>query len=580
MSKGSKPAGNTTTTQINPTGQAQLPYLQDIWSTAQNLYQTAPQQYYPGQTFSTVGFDERDRALRDLYNSGYSFQQGMLPGINSAFQGALGGGMGVQNSPAYGGYQSFAGGTAVPQQNLQNLQNTALNAGQYYANQAGYYGNAAAQNNNFGLNALMNTAGGAYLNSNPYLDAAIQAAQDPVTRNYQTAVAPQLAGMFSGSGRYGSGAMAGAADTAQQSLARGLGDISSRMSYQSYDAERARQDAAAQQYAGLYNQGLGMGMQGAQAAGNQYQQYLQQAQNAISQLMGSQQYGLTGLQGGYQAGNASTLGALGQAAQIAGLQGTGYGTAANASQTLQQQYQAQIDDAIKRYNAVQYEPWQNLGIYGGMIGAPMSSGQNTTSPYFQNQAANVLGSLTGGLGLARQLGGLGGLGGTGGLFSTGGLLGSQGALFGTLADASIAAGGPPLAAGLTSLAGLEGVPVAAAMAPAAWIICTELMRQGRLSKKHWAAGLKVFDAYPEIAKRGYYAWAIPSVRHLREKPNSRYSRLLGTVFRWRAEDIAARRGVKGARKLWRGRLVTAALALPCLVFGALVGPQDWQSVYS
>jgi hypothetical protein len=91
--------------------------------------------------------------------------------------------------------------------------------------------------------------------------------------------------------------------------------------------------------------------------------------------------------------------------------------------------------------------------------------------------------------------------------------------------------------------------------------------------------VRAFDAYPEIAKRGYYLWAIPSVRHLRRQPDSLYSRTLAAAFRWRAEDIAARAGVKGARKLWRGRAVTAALVLPCLALGALAGKQDWRAVY-
>lgn len=64
-------------------------------------------------------------------------------------------------------------------------------------------------------------------------------------------------------------------------------------------------------------------------------------------------------------------------------------------------------------------------------------------------ALSGLGSLAfGNSGLFGGGGSSGGglLGGSGGLFSAGGLLGSQGPLFGSAADASIAAGGPPLAA--------------------------------------------------------------------------------------------------------------------------------------
>jgi hypothetical protein len=105
------------------------------------------------------------------------------------------------------------------------------------------------------------------------------------------------------------------------------------------------------------------------------------------------------------------------------------------------------------------------------------------------------------------------------------------------------------------------------------------MRQDRMPKRWYLAGYPVFGAYPEIGKRGYYVWAIPSVRHLRRHPRSLYSRALCTAFNWRAEDIAARQGVRGARRLWRGRAVTAALVLPCLVLGILSRSPDWQSVY-
>jgi hypothetical protein len=45
--------------------------------------------------------------------------------------------------------------------------------------------------------------------------------------------------------------------------------------------------------------------------------------------------------------------------------------------------------------------------------------------------------------------------------------------------------------------------------------------------------------------------------------------MIATVFCWRAEDLAARNGVKGARRLIRGRLVTAAMVLPCLACGII-----------
>ncbi len=112
-----------------------------------------------------------------------------------------------------------------------------------------------------------------------------------------------------------------------------------------------------------------------------------------------------------------------------------------------------------------------------------------------------------------------------------------------------------------------------------WIICTELMRQGKMPKRHWIAGAPVFAVYPEDVKRGYYLWAIPTVRHLRRRPGSMFSRAVGTAFRWRAEDIAAKKGVVGARRLWRGTVITAVLYPVCKILGHVVGEQDWRSVY-
>ena len=48
--------GPSTITQksINPTEEAQLPYLQQGWEQAKNLYETlGGPQYYPGQTLAT-----------------------------------------------------------------------------------------------------------------------------------------------------------------------------------------------------------------------------------------------------------------------------------------------------------------------------------------------------------------------------------------------------------------------------------------------------------------------------------------------------------------------------------------------
>lgn len=87
-----------------------------------------------------------------------------------------------------------------------------------------------------------------------------------------------------------------------------------------------------------------------------------------------------------------------------------------------------------------------------------------------------------------------------------------------------------------------------AAAVAAWIICTELNKQGRLPTRWYIPGARAFAAYDEQGKKGYYIWAVPSVRHLRRNPGSLYSKFLEVWFNARAEYLAAKAGIKGARK--------------------------------
>ena len=94
--------------------------------------------------------------------------------------------------------------------------------------------------------------------TNPYLQDAIDAATQGITRNYQSVVEPGIDAAFSSRGRYGSGLQAEAIDRAQENLADQLADVGTQMAFgdyglqrQAYDTERARQMAAASAAPGL-----------------------------------------------------------------------------------------------------------------------------------------------------------------------------------------------------------------------------------------------------------------------------------------------------------------------------------------
>ncbi|OAE37638.1 hypothetical protein [Agrobacterium tumefaciens] len=98
------------------------------------------------------------------------------------------------------------------------------------------------------------TLNGDYLNSNPNLQGAIDAATQGLVRQYTNATMPGIEGAFSKAGRYGSNAQYAQANDAQANLASQIGNISSTMAYNNYNDERARQvqtSALAPQLAGM-----------------------------------------------------------------------------------------------------------------------------------------------------------------------------------------------------------------------------------------------------------------------------------------------------------------------------------------
>src|SRR5262252_1876907 len=268
--KGSKPAGTITNTNI--TGQAQQPYLEDIWGRGQQLMNA----WFPGATIGNAGEPTNFAAWNDLINTGGNVSDVLRPQANQAWSSIASNPTGA-NSPAYNYWQSLASGGTAPQQALAGAQDAGRLIGQSTWNNmvtglapemAGYGRTAAA--GNLGLSTLGRVAGGEFVNKNPYIDAAVQSALDPIVKNYQTAISPQIDASFSGAGRYGSGAFLGQRGAAAEILAGQLGKTSSSMYGENYARERQAQDAAASQYGQLYNQGQQIGMQGVQNVANIY----------------------------------------------------------------------------------------------------------------------------------------------------------------------------------------------------------------------------------------------------------------------------------------------------------------------
>jgi hypothetical protein len=194
------------------------------------------------------------------------------------------------------------------------------------------------------LGGIGQTAGGGFLNANPYQAQMMQAATRPLEQAFSQQVLPGISSLYSKSGRLGSGAMERALGTATEGYGRALGDITSNIAGTQYQAERGLMQQAQLGQAAL-----------AQAAPSIYGQQFLPSQ-ALSQV-GAQQEAI-------------------------------------AAQPLQEQ--------MARFTFGQQLPYQQLqGYLSSVYGSPMGGfgTQTTQTPLSTNRTTGALaGALAGGLG--------------------------------------------------------------------------------------------------------------------------------------------------------------------------------------
>jgi hypothetical protein len=307
---GSKgPSGNTTTTQTstNPTANAQLPVLQNLWSGAAGL---AGQANQPGTFSSDQLYNLQNYAANQGWNNAGQAGQVMpaavqqylaqlnagSPAAGQAGQLTTNAGNAVTSGLGFSQGLAGAAGTALGQ--VPDWQNRFLNAGQNANDVLQNYGTTATgaltglapgalggmsslagraatagNPSEYGLNVnagmalggnpalasgLQGLASGAYINpsTNPAYAGMIQSATQPLINQYQTAVAPQVDSRFEGAGRYGSGAQTNAQGQAQYGLGQALGNAVSGITNNAYNTGIQGTINAGQALGGIYNTGV------------------------------------------------------------------------------------------------------------------------------------------------------------------------------------------------------------------------------------------------------------------------------------------------------------------------------------
>ncbi|MGE0282745.1 MAG: hypothetical protein AB7P20_19330 [Rhizobiaceae bacterium] len=109
------------------------------------------------------------------------------------------------------------------------------------------------------------------------------------------------------------------------------------------------------------------------------------------------------------------------------------------------------------------------------------------------------------------------------------------------------------------------------------VICTELHRQGLLSREDHPLGLRyVREHLTPRHERGYHVWAIPVVRRMRQ--SKRVTAFWHRLAKARADHIAYLYG-DDSRRNRCGQLLCAIGHPACYLIGGFVDEQNWRSVY-
>ena len=267
----------------------QQPFLTDVFSQAQGLYNQGVPSYYPGAGY--VGFNDIQQGAMDatVGRAGGSPQEGMfgqwlgqtmgqpqfdltnagmgantaINGINPAMQNlfgqggpSLGGGMGASrfgtnpfsgNQTAQQGFD--AGGKMAAAGGVSGLLGQKQGFSDRMGDVQGGFDPTA-------MGTLQASARGDMLNKNPFLEDTFNRASQRVRESFNDTVMPGINSTFGGAGRTGSELHKASVGQAGEDLSDTLGNLATDIYGTDYAQERDRQLASANQ---LNQFGLGAG---------------------------------------------------------------------------------------------------------------------------------------------------------------------------------------------------------------------------------------------------------------------------------------------------------------------------------
>lgn len=327
---------------------------------------------------------------------------------------------------------------AAQQQAAQQPQNFSGGLGGFtnWAQQPFDWSNYANALQGFGGNAfqtILDTASGANLHGNPYLDATYADAAKGVTEGFNNNVLPNIAAQFGGAGRTGGGLHHGAVGQAAGGLTDSLSQMANSMYGANYANERQNQLGAASGLMDLFNTGSAESLQRLGLAGDMFGNAqnnatslnIAQGNNATSRDLANQANQLARYQGdqndAFRRWNASTgygLDAAGLGANIYGMQLgqqqnalgmipglLGMADGSNMQQIqnllaaggLTEGYQQQgINEAMARWNYPYESQWDNINRYAGIVGNPVMENTSSSTSQGSTSGGSRFGNILGG----------------------------------------------------------------------------------------------------------------------------------------------------------------------------------------
>lgn len=426
------------TTQKQEPWDGAKPYILEQYALADKLLKNGAPKQWTGKNIADESKATTD-ALKGVENLARNGDTSTLKNSTTALNSVLNQGTNTPANQTLSQIQNGVNlGTNPTQAMAMQIANgqTAQAPGQYNAN----YTNAAtglqqsqanslANSNNPSLAYLQQTASGANIGKNPYLDSMVSNQQDKIADKLRNVTNPAIDSNAAAIGRIGSGAYAAQRNNAESAAANEMAKVATDMYGNQYNQDVASQQNAANMYGNFYNNDVANRMNANQALSAtdlaQQQQRMAASNSMNSQFNANRDYQMQGMNlasNNYQNNiqnmlanndqrmnaansqltsannvNAQKLQAAGMAGDIYSNQYLPYQQLAGVGKQKDDRASLELQAAISKWDQKEQQPIQNVANMLTMLQG--GNYQNTTQPVYSNPIGQVGGLISGLAGL-------------------------------------------------------------------------------------------------------------------------------------------------------------------------------------